>query len=665
MDEICIFAGTAEGRSLLRYLQKQEVAVTVSVATEYGESLLEQGDRLHVLAGRKKPEELRKLFRSHSFSLVIDATHPYATHITGSLQKVCQEEGLPYLRLKREEASRIPGASYVKDAQEAVTLLSRMEGPILLTTGSKDLPTLSAIENFSTRAYARVLPMESSLVMCKEVGLEPSHIIAMQGPFSTETNVTFLRQTGAKILLTKDGGASGGMQEKVRACAQTGCRLVVIRRPMEEEEGLSFRETVRELYRRFSWTVKPRWTIAGLGPGHPDHMTRALHQALQDCDCVIGSQRLLDAVAFAGKPTFSSFRGAEMKEFAQTHPEYQNLLVLVSGDLGFYSAGEALRQDLAGEEVRTLPGLSSLVYFCSRLGLSYEDLHCMSLHGRDRNPIPDLLRYSRSFCLVGGKDGMHHLLEKMVEAGLGASRVIVGERLSYPEERISRGTAHELLKREFSSLSVCYVESDKADRTLREFGLKDEDFQRTQKKERPVPMTKSEVRAVVLSKLRPCADSVCWDVGAGTGSVSIELARLCPRGRVYGIEQNPRAIALLKENRSRLQVENLELVEGSAPEALANLPAPDRVFIGGSSGKLQEILDRVYSKNPRALVVITAIALETEQALSKLAGQRKEGSLEWVRLTVARSRKLGSMHLMMGQNPVSVVTLEPAEGEGC
>ena len=174
-------------------------------------------------------------------------------------------------------------------------------------------------------------------------------------------------------------------------------------------------------------------------------------------------------------------------------------------------------------------------------------------------------------------------------------------------------------------------------------------------------MTKSEVRAVCLSKLRLTEDAVCWDVGAGTGSVSVEMARLARRGRVYAIERRADACALLEENRARFQAGNLEIVPGTAPEACRALEDPTHVFLGGSSGNLREILSLVWEKNPAARVVAAAVTLESVAELNACRDAFPFTETEAVCLTVARDRKAGRYHLMSAQNPIYLFTFQQKE----
>lgn len=175
-------------------------------------------------------------------------------------------------------------------------------------------------------------------------------------------------------------------------------------------------------------------------------------------------------------------------------------------------------------------------------------------------------------------------------------------------------------------------------------------------------MTKREVRCCALSRLELTADAVCWDVGAGTGSVAVEMALLARRGKVFAIERNESALALLAENRRKFHVSNLEIVPGRAPEACRELPAPSHVFIGGSAGGLREIISLVLEKNPAARLVMTAVTLESAAEMTGIMKEFAFTETDAVCLNAARSRTAGPYHLMTAQNPVYLFTLQRREG---
>ena len=220
MYRLCVFAGTTEGRELVELLAGQPVAVTACVATEYGETLLTPRENLTVSNKRLTEAEMEALFRQENFDLAVDATHPYASEVTENIAAACQTAGVEYLRLLRGTDAAPEDAVCVPDIESAVAYLAETEGNILLTTGSKELAKYTALPDFARRVYARVLPMEASLAACRDAGLGPDRIIAMQGPFSREMNAAMLKAASARYMVTKDTGGAGGFSQKIAAARE-------------------------------------------------------------------------------------------------------------------------------------------------------------------------------------------------------------------------------------------------------------------------------------------------------------------------------------------------------------------------------------------------------------------------------------------------------------
>ena len=222
----------------------------------------------------------------------------------------------------------------------------------------------------------------------------------------------------------------------------------------------------------------------------------------------------------------------------------------------------------------------------------------------------------------------------------------------YAGRIVEQGTAEEISALSFPSLSVMMLLNDEAncfEPTVH--GLADDLFMRSK-----VPMTKQEVRSVSMSKLMPKATDVIYDIGAGTGSCSVELALIAKQGKVWAFERNPVAVELLGKNKELFGLTNLDVIAGEALENIKTMPAPDCVFVGGSGGDLCEMLDVIYAKNSKCRIVINAITVETLAQVAAYYKEHPDYSLEIVNVFVARSKKLGSYNLMMAQNPVYVMT---------
>lgn len=398
--------------------------------------------------------------------------------------------------------------------------------------------------------------------------------------------------------------------------------------------------------------------VIGMGMGNPDTLTVAARSAIEQSDLIIGSQRLLEALGESDARMVALVSGARIAEELREAPEAVASVVM-SGDVGFYSGAASLYPLLEGLDVEVIPGVSSLAYLCSRLRCPWQDVYVVSAHGRAHNLAGAVQTHDKTFVLTGGSARAGELCALLVERGLGHVRVQVGERLSYADELITAGTALELAGRPFESLAVMLVLNDTPIASgARAPHLRDDAFVRGE-----VPMTKEEVRELAVCKLRVRPNDTVWDVGAGTGSVSVELARAACEGRVFAIERTERACGLIEANRQVHGLTNLHIVVGEAPDALAGLPAPDCVFVGGSSGALSEVVAAALAANPLARVCIAAVTLETVSDALACVRSLPLSDIDIVQLSVAKACEMGRYHLMQAANPVYLVTARGAAAD--
>ena len=440
MCKIWIFGGTTEGRLLAEYCSREKIEAWVSVASEYGEELLQEelmesgnagnpdlnhntclakknlktvqaSSVIKVLRGRMDRYQMEEFIRNQGIHLVIDATHPHARLVSEEIQEACGRTGVRLERCLRAEGEQNKARDWVEvdSIQEAVSFLSSVSGVIFATTGSKELEALCQIPDYQKRVYARVLPTSNVLKKCEKLGITGSHLIAMQGPFSTEMNTLFLRQTKAEWLLTKDSGRAGGFQEKMEAARENGTRVVVIRRP--EEDGISLEEAMEVLKKADEGNVgeregrggediereiasakrkkniegvdgenqrksnaaelKTHLILAGIGMGQPSQMTGEVLRAIRESDALIGAGRMLESAeralqndlliskegkaenrqesaAAVEKETkcYKAYLPDDVIQIVSKHPEWKQAVILYSGDTGFFSGASRMAERL-------------------------------------------------------------------------------------------------------------------------------------------------------------------------------------------------------------------------------------------------------------------------------------------------------------------------------
>ena len=613
-------------------------------------------------------------------------------------------DGHQSTQINESDVSADSSITWVNSAAEAATYLETQSGNIFLTTGSKELHVFTERISDPGRLFIRVLPSASVITECRNLGMEGKQICAMQGPFSTEMNVAMLKQTKAAFLVTKDTGTTGGYPEKEQAAQQLGVRMVVIRRP--EEAGLDFAALLGKLgemlgcelagaeagiaenetdagernsavanktdaEERNSAAVNKadeeeknsaaenktdarNISCVGIGMGSLGTLTHDAAAAIQSAEIIFGAERLLQSVDEMGilspkQQRVTEYIGTKIHAYLAEHPQYRRIAILMSGDVGFYSGARGIQEAFAGEKVHFYCGISSVVYFASKIPTSWQDAKLLSAHGKQVNLLNSVQRYPKIILIVSGASDVERLCAELHEAGMDQVRVTVGTNLSYPEETVTSGAPADFLSVTTTGLHIMMLENPEAKYILTP-GMNDETFVRGK-----VPMTKEEIRILSVAKLQLTEDAVVYDVGAGTGSVSAECARLCTSGCVYAIERNPEGIALIRENAKQLKLSNLIPVEGLAPDAMEDLPVPTHAFIGGSAGNMGKIIDVLRAKNPDIRIVINTIALES---ISEVLGILKERKIDAdiVQICASRSRTLGRYHMMTGQNPVYIIS---------
>ncbi len=710
MKKIVIFAGTTEGRRLSEILTEAGIAHTVCVATEYGEIVMQEQMEMTETAqadgrplvnlhrGRMDREQMQIFLRDGGFEIVVDATHPYARVVTENLQGAVdtlhspeKESQLPiYLRLERE----ISGAAeskdnaanilYFENNEDCARALENTEGNILLTTGSKELAAYCAFGRLHDRLYVRILPARESLELCMEQGIKGRQILALQGPFSTEMNAAVLKQYNIRHMVTKNSGRNGGYQEKLEAAKMLGIPVYVIE-PVQAAavvenvmgtDTYSFAGICGKLEQLCGCKLSKQGSLeiclAGIGMGSRDCMTKEVQQTIEAADILLGAERMIAGYSarLEKKPYYMA---SQILPYLEQLQESESLAqqgtirvtVLFSGDTGFYSGCKklyvALQEAIAAGRlkgrVKILPGISSVVSLAARVGENYEDATILSMHGKKLNRLPATVEsHEKTFLLTSGSEDIRKIGRMLTEAELTDCEVTAGYQMSYPEEKIRILTPEQCMELTEEGLYTCLIRNPHPQPERLTHGSADTCFLRdasgTEGKLRRTPMTKEEVREVSICKLHLTERSVVYDIGSGTGSVAVEIAGLPGQVQVYAIERKPEAVELLRKNRAHFHRDNMEIIEASAPEGLEELSVPTHAFIGGSGGRLLEILQVLYRKNPHMRIVINAISMETIAELREVLEAFPVEEAEILQMQVNRVKQLGSYHMPQAENPV-------------
>lgn len=675
-NKLIIFGGTKEGKELANFCDLHDIKASLYVATDYGKEVLEEYASVEVQAKRLDMEEMLEVFEREP-CIILDATHPFAKLVSQNIQEACGRADREYIRVERGavDIARFGKLKYrFFDTQAQVAaFLKEKEGNIFLSTGSKEVGLYA---DLSDRIYVRVIPDEVSLQLCADAGIAKSNILAMQGPFSKAFNKSLMREYDIRYMVTKESGAGVGYEEKLQACEDLDIEALIVQREIDSA-GISLEDAFDKILEisnnkrslqevSVKEALSPqvpnkKIVISGVGPGALEYMTVKTQRLIQGADLIIASRRLIEDIqpliqGNANIKLYAEYVTSKIIDILNREKEARNIVLLMSGDTGFFSGCKKLYEalvDMQGAEVEILPAISSFSYMTSLFHIPQDELVLMSLHTDESNFYKltrSLKRGKKVFTLTTGREQIQRIAKGLQESGLHKLRIYLGENLSYENAFIKIYTLEELLAEErvFDTLVSLIIENE-GDVSMPCIGIADDEFVRDK-----APMTKENIRILSVAKLGLTEESVCYDIGAGTGSVTIEMANIAKK--VYAIEKKEDACALIKKNMEKFQVSNIEVHAGMAMDIMGNLETPSHVFIGGSSGTMKDMVDFLYERNPDLTLVMTGITLETIADMNEIIKEYKSKGYdtELVWASIANAKFIANYSMMMGQNPVLI-----------
>ena len=397
--------------------------------------------------------------------------------------------------------------------------------------------------------------------------------------------------------------------------------------------------------------------LIGIGLGNPNLLTKAAYTAISNSSIIIGAKRIVESIKsdFSDKTYFTEYNTEKILDIINSNTDSE-IAVVFSGDISLFSGSKRLFESLKTlnkYKINTYPGISSLSYLCAKTNTDMAKVKILSFHGKDELLYHNIDSNEYTFIITSKGEGAKEICKKLINFGFFDLDVTIGENLSYENERITTAKPNEFLDMDISDLNCMIIYNPDSEEAI-SFGLPDEAFIRDK-----VPITKSEVRAVILSKLDINSDSICYDIGAGSGSVSIEMAGLAYEGKVYAVEKNPVAVELIKKNIHNFNAENIELIFAKAPEGLEHILEADKIFIGGSGGELNAVMDIIFASQKHPTIVISAITLETVAQISDILKKAKEYGYdtEVTAINVSKSKEVGPYNMMIAQNMVFIAKL--------
>ncbi len=335
----------------------------------------------------------------------------------------------------------------------------------------------------------------------------------------------------------------------------------------------------------------------------------------------------------------------------------QEIVVLASGDPNLYGITGYLLKNFPKEDLDITPAVSSMQWAFALAKETWEDAEIVSAHG-GRN-LDDVVKAVFMRNKVGvftdDKNSPDKIASLIIKNGIQERKVYVCENLGLENASLFEGSLQDAAQKRFSAMNVMIIKKEHPEEGgervySKTLGIPDFQFAH-----REGMITKAEVRAIVLSKLRPDKGNIMWDIGAGSGSVSIEAEPLILPGKIFAVEKDPKQLSYLKKNIARFQAAGVEPVAGDAPEGLMSLPDPDMVFIGGSSGQLTDILRYVDGRlRTGGRLVANVVTLENFSEVLQFM-KDYDYAFEITTASVSRSKELSEKHFMVGGNPINVI----------
>ncbi len=401
--------------------------------------------------------------------------------------------------------------------------------------------------------------------------------------------------------------------------------------------------------------------IIGVGGSGASSLPPEIRRLINQAELIFGGERLLNMFpSISGQKVAIRHNLAEVTEIIKANVGQKRMTILASGDPNFYGIAKYLISKLGKDIFEITPNVSSMQLAFAKIKESWDDATFASVHSR---PIEDILKTVRSSRKIGIFTDEEHtpaaIARVLLAHGVDGYQAYVCQELGGEDENVIETDLYGLTKMKFSPLNILILLRAQPGRAEDEFcsrllGIPDEEFR--QRKPKGGLITKQEVRAVSLAKMCLAADSVVWDIGAGSGAVSIEASSLARNGRIFAIEKNTEDVAIIRENLQRFGASNVEVIQTLAPDGLGDLPDPTVVFIGGSGGQMEGILDvACHRLKPKGRIVINAVTLEslntTVNAL-KTRGFTAEVTL----INIARSKDIANLTRLEALNPVFVIT---------
>ncbi len=644
MIKLIIFTATEDGAELVKRCSKDSRFMTDVFILGTNQFKIRSASNTMLFSDEFDPVSVAARIASVRPDFVIDAS-PEDSEISKDIKLISKTSRVRYVRMIGSELKPEHSCIYADNAKHAVRIVNRNKGNVLLTTGTSELPVYSDISAMEQRAFIRLMPDEKAISAAVAVGFSRDNIAVDSPPYTLDSVSELIRKFNIKYLITSENAQDILIKEE--ACLVNNATLVVVKNA--EEDGLTV-EAVWSLITESA--VKRNITIVGVGPGGSDYLCVGGAKAIEKCELLVGEERAIRSLELTGK---------EVKVFSSAREAYEqicsgeatDICVAFNGDITLCDEAKELRELLEelDVEVRCIQGVSSVSYLASRLNISWDGIKVAGSSLSVEDMVTAASENRQLFILPEDGRILNDFFKSLVRNGLEKLRICVGSNLTYDDEKIVSGYPEELIKVKFPTLSTVYIENNSFGKPL-SIGLNDKEFIRGES----VSMLTSEVRACVISKLELKSGSIVYAVGAGTGSVAVEVGFQLDHGIVYALEQRPSSLNILYSNIHKFNLHNVKVIEGDAKDTMLALPAPDAVYIGGTGGSLKRIIKELMEKGKPMRIVATAHTLENVFDLMRVFKDFSLEGLQICQVSVTKGKILEDSTQLKNNDPVFIIS---------
>ncbi|MDJ0845547.1 precorrin-6y C5,15-methyltransferase (decarboxylating) subunit CbiE [Crocosphaera sp.] len=409
--------------------------------------------------------------------------------------------------------------------------------------------------------------------------------------------------------------------------------------------------------------------VVGIGLNGRESLPKKIQTIVENANLLVGSDRHLSYFPeHLGDQVIIRNFYADIKTLQQIKSYHQSIVILVSGDPLFFGLGRLLLEQFDPAELEFYPHISSIQLGFSKVKIPWHDAKIISGHGRHLDELISSLQQGieKIAILTDKRNNPQAIAQLFLSLNIAINYDIwVCENLGNRDEKVNCFTTQllaNLTSYQFSDLNIVILLrqndlnlTEDEHNNLPIFGIEDHYF--LSFKDRPGLMTKKEVRMMILGELGLKSQEIIWDIGAGTGSVSIEIARLCPHSKVYAVEKTAMGINLINKNCQRFNINNVTPFQTKAPKKLSTLPLPNRIFIGGSGGNLIDILDVCQDKLTKDGIILISLATLENLAICLNWIDKNSWSYQLLNMNISRSLSIASLTRLSPLNPIFLVKI--------